>query len=937
MSENGGNSPVRSAPLPALPVVNLAQNSLLQREASSPLPLPLDGQPKSAHTDSFSLPIVHAAVTSGKGSSTPVFSSHSLLVNSAGITLTSHETQEEIILPISTVFDIFPVTKAEDSDHLFLSAPTPNLLQVLSTSRRPAVGNSQPPEAVELTVTLALASLAECTRLVARLSEARQTLFDGSTPQSVSSSSPVLRSSPTLSPLCAAPPSPLRVPEERDRPIGLASEFAALYVQALPMVKACLPDACSFDQNGYRPCDLHISPPGFVIEHTPAVASQASGTHGPWSIPWAALMEVRMADATVEGEQPPSTHPQVLRLNVASRAGLTGSTTCCSLNVAADSPVRAQSLLRALKAHQNHQFPARSLRPSAGVPGPGASLMGGGSTASRNTGAELGAGPPNNRVSVQVSSIGAPPGGVKESEALHMVHINNIPVQLTPTMASLLMSYQPEDSKQPDPFEISKASVLLPTVPSFQRCTVLIDKLGLSVTPLVAAGLMQERGRSGARALKDEGGVLSDYALMTEALHFPISALVDVAEEPELKRCTLPTLPVDVAQPPPAVGQPAPAANAGSGGGGAAGGAAGAGPTVGGQAAATGGATGSSGSRRQQQQPFARSLAPWEKPSEHSTEKDKSGVPEPPYPYLVEVRVKGALAGRLNGAEKTPIHLRLNAQPPPPVAIVFSVPERDKALKCISAILAFKKYHLSIALSTYLNTLTAVSQRQSERRGARLPEEGVVAQRMMGQAAVPSVEPPPLPPRPADLPQANRLPRMVTNDEGEVFWYIPRKQKSGGGTSGAAPTGATATSGRPMPVPQPDADTANPPPPDPSPRDGQASATAPTMSLQPAASAPAGPARGGDFLGSLDISATRPQTPPRSAAARPSPQAGPAAGAAGSASPGAGPVSSSSATAPAPMTPTRAAPAAAPFDDGCDVVDTPAPCLTSPTPTPGRR
>jgi len=472
-------------------------------------------------------------------------------------------------------------------------------------------------------------------------------------------------------------------------------------------------------------------------------------------------------------------------------------------------------------------------------------------------------------------------------------------------MATLLMSYQPEDSKQPDNFE-NHACILLPTVSIFQRCAAAVDKLGLSVTPLVAPDRLTEKARPGTRAVMDAAGVLSDYSLVTEALHFPISALVDVAEETELNQSNMPTLPPELKT---AVQAPQPSSSSTALAPAAAGNAA-AGAGTNAAADAIGGATsGSAGAKqppatapvatggRRQLLPFARLQAPWEKPleGELSEKKEKGAIPAPPYPHLVGVRVKGALAGRLHGVEKTPIHLRLNAQPPPAVAMVLSFPTKEAAVGFVSTVLAFKKYHLSVALSTYLNTLTAVSQRQSERRGLRVAEEGIVAQRMMGQAAVPSVEPPPLPPRPADLPQANRLPRMVTNDEGEVFWYIPRKQgqKTNGSASGTAPSVATPSGARPMPVPQPDSDAGNPLPPDPTPRDGQ----------------------------EADPS-SRPQAPPRSS---PAASTAPAAAASNGAS-------ASALT----MTPTKvqAAPAAL-FD--CDIPDMPAPCLLSPTPTPGRK
>merc|ERR1719420_511701 len=91
--------------------------------------------------------------------------------------------------------------------------------------------------------------------------------------------------------------------------------------------------------------------------------------------------------------------------------------------------------------------------------------------------------------------------------------------------------------------------------------------------------------------------------------------------------------------------------------------------------------------------------------------------------------------------------------------------------------LAYKKYALSAALAAHLNTFTAMSQREALRHKHTLGEEGAVARKMAATEMGSSVEPPPLPARLTDLPPPSQLPRMVTNDEGEVFWYIPRKRQ----------------------------------------------------------------------------------------------------------------------------------------------------------------
>merc|ERR1712054_55471 len=113
-------------------------------------------------------------------------------------------------------------------------------------------------------------------------------------------------------------------------------------------------------------------------------------------------------------------------------------------------------------------------------------------------------------------------------------------------MANLLMGYQPEDSRQPNNFQLDKAFLLLPTVPDFQRCSILIDKLGVGFTPLVAVERMQDRGRPGIRPILDKNGTICEYALSTETLHFPITAVLDATEEATLHAKNLPTLPPEL-------------------------------------------------------------------------------------------------------------------------------------------------------------------------------------------------------------------------------------------------------------------------------------------------------------------------------------------------------------------------------------------------------
>ncbi|CAE8590995.1 unnamed protein product [Polarella glacialis] len=162
-----------------------------------------------------------------------------------------------------------------------------------------------------------------------------------------------------------------------------------------------------------------------------------------------------------------------------------------------------------------------------------------------------------------------------------------------------------------------------------------------------------------------------------------------------------------------------------------------------------------------------------------------SSCPPPGVSVLVRVRIRGSLAGRQPGQERSPPHLRSLSDQRPPVKLVLAFSDKEQAVQLISRLLDYKKYQLSVALATFLQTFAAVVQREtaSEKSRHRQVEDGALLQRMQGQEAFPIVEPPPLPPRPAGLPPPSRLPRIVANEEGEVFWYMPRKQ----GPAAAAP------------------------------------------------------------------------------------------------------------------------------------------------------
>jgi hypothetical protein len=367
------------------------------------------------------------------------------------------------------------------------------------------------------------------------------------------------------------------------------------------------------------------------------------------------------------------------------------------------------------------------------------------------------------------------------------------------------------------------------------------------------------------------------------------------------------------------------------------------------------------GGGRRSVPPFSRSLV-----AQDAVTCDESGnrrPPLPPTPHLVGVRVKGALAGRANGAERVPAHMRLRAQPPPPIVLFLCFAERSEALQFISKVLAYKKYQLTVAVHMQVTSLAAVSRRETLRRGHKLFEDSPIARRMPSQDAASSVEPPPLPPRPSNLPPPNKLPQMVTNDEGEVFWYVPKKpQAPGSEASGSGPSqpGATGSS----PVNSSNKSIGPAPQPSPFPGPGHGFGPGPGQGFGPGLGPRGGPGQGllfgdrqpqplappcDDPLPDMSartcseaLAAVLPQTP------RPPGGAVVAAAAVELAMGSHSPVPSKS--LPPPLALERPASLRTPgshrpaFDNGFEeadglefgALDTPAPCLAAPKPFPGR-
>lgn len=484
------------------------------------------------------------------------------------------------------------------------------------------------------------------------------------------------------------------------------------------------------------------------------------------------------------------------------------------------------------------------------------------------------------------------------------------PASLPPAMADLLAAYKPEDAEQPQPLTLPQVwARVLPTSNGFKRSSLCLDKLGVSLRPLIAADKLPESLHKcaveiGGQAVKASGDVAEgealrqpsrDLELVTEVISFPVSSIVDIFDGAE---ANIPFLLSEVPQPepppmpPPAPPHPPPASGTSPAAGDSAGKEA---PQAmaaapGTAAAPTAAASGQSG--RKPALPFARARGP-------------AGdlVEQPPTQHFVALRVKGVLAQLGRGHPKVPPHIRLSAQPPPPITVLLCLSREDDPRTFVQRVAAYKKYHLSVALSAYLLSVTAAApatrngsgagaqaERPSQVSQPSCGEAGAMVRRMKsmesyssnypgaaagwpcppgdhGAAATAALLAPPAPrPRPADMLPPGRLPRVVTSDEGEVFWCLPRRQPAPSGNQPAAPFAGS------QPPPKPAGGEAPPPP-----------VTEPVV----------------------------PQTPK----APPEVPAPPTAAAASD---------------------TAARPRAPEADDDVPPVDTPAPCLLSPATAPGR-
>mmetsp|Transcript_20609 Transcript_20609/g.57337 ORF Transcript_20609/g.57337 Transcript_20609/m.57337 type:complete len:986 (-) Transcript_20609:111-3068(-) len=602
-------------------------------------------------------------------------------------------------------------------------------------------------------------------------------------------------------------------------------------------------------------CSLRVSQLGVSIDllaNPPLAASADSSLPVAWCAPWVIVHDVVVAEEPQGTQRPPDSHKYVAALMLASGCAP------CMVYLAFDEEGQLERFVREVREQRRLNGTTR--------------------------------GPPLNRA-VQVTQVAAQHAATKD-EAMVAIQLGGAQVMVPAAIARLVESCKEEDAQQPAPLRLSRVWVLVqpPSFKAFQLSALCIDKLGLTLRPLVAADRLPENGRRGAIALACEGGDVEAFALMTEILHFPTSAVMDVTEDAELKASSTESAP-----------RPATA--------------------------------GIGNSRSRAMPPFSRAMLP-----QAGVVGEAGQALSAPTPHLVAVRVKGALAGRVaHGGERVPAHMRLHAQPLPPITLYLCFAERADVHQFMSKMLAYKKYQLTLAVRAHVDSLAAISSRESMRRGRHLSEDdGPVARRMQGQVKGPSVEPPALPPRPSELPPASRLPRMVTNEEGEVFWYIPKRSGQTAGSSSGAGVTQGAVARKPDAQKTPQSSLKQPSVRVPQPLGVQGDDVDPeelsarTRGKQAAAKPPP---RRPEVPNETEE--PPPTSPPRQSASTSAPSARPADAASAS--------TTSSVTGGAggalPSSPTWLDPQSFETADifaQSGAMDTPAPCLAAPTPWPGR-
>lgn len=130
--------------------------------------------------------------------------------------------------------------------------------------------------------------------------------------------------------------------------------------------------------------------------------------------------------------------------------------------------------------------------------------------------------------------------------------------------------------------------------------------------------------------------------------------------------------------------------------------------------------------------------------------------------YFAVVKVRAGVTGKMPGQERIPPCMRMRDSRPP-VQLALALYEKEEVTKLIATVLSFKSYQASTALQSILFKTRAIHSRSKK------PSEAEESQDAPSEARFAS------------------QPRILSNDDGEVFWYVPKKQGlENGSTAGSS-------------------------------------------------------------------------------------------------------------------------------------------------------
>lgn len=264
---------------------------------------------------------------------------------------------------------------------------------------------------------------------------------------------------------------------------------------------------------GFQCCSLNFTGVGIEIQHD---------DQQQWFVPWEAMPEVFDADGTWV----PESHPHVKQLRARFSFGFS-SCTGCKFHLASCSPDQLNSISRIVQLRSSQAVAIEGLPGSERASPDHVEIHEAQSyldDSDVTSGSPLGITAPATlpysssivtpRAPPRIEAAATPQPVMSQRE---MIGPSNL--QIPEELLSALL----DEPQVPEPLTLQHAWLHLPPVcPHFHRCLVSVDKLGLSLRPLGRSKRSDELHATGLKLLH------------TESLSFPLSAILDLEEVPEL-------------------------------------------------------------------------------------------------------------------------------------------------------------------------------------------------------------------------------------------------------------------------------------------------------------------------------------------------------------------------------------------------------------------